>query len=154
MFYFLETDIRQQKSMKWEHRTSVDNTVNDPRFEIKFENCVKDKNNCFIKRDIAFLFWTKMCFILGDIFFFFFFWDSKNLITSPFCFVDADTKKHRIASAKVSDAALVKLTDWIIKNVHVVICAWFFCKWFEHDQTSNVVWLRNIAFNLSAGGCK
>ena len=28
-------------------KTSVDNTVNDLRFEIKFENCAKDKNNFF-----------------------------------------------------------------------------------------------------------
>ena len=33
----------------------VDNTVNDLRYEIKFENCVKIKNNFFIKRKIAFL---------------------------------------------------------------------------------------------------
>ena len=35
---------------------TVDNTVNDLQYEIKFENCVKIKNNFFIKRDIAFLF--------------------------------------------------------------------------------------------------
>ena len=35
--------------------TPVDNTVHDLRYEIKFENCVKDKNNFFIKRNIAFL---------------------------------------------------------------------------------------------------
>ena len=50
-------------------QTIVDNTVNDLRYEIKFENCVKDKNNIFIKRNIAFLFWTKTYFILRDIFF-------------------------------------------------------------------------------------
>ena len=26
-------------------QTSMDNTVNDLRYEIKFENCEKDKNN-------------------------------------------------------------------------------------------------------------
>ena len=50
-------------------QTSVDNTVNDMRYEIKFEICVKDKNNFFIKRNIAFFSWTKVYFILGDIFF-------------------------------------------------------------------------------------
>ena len=50
-------------------QTSVDNTVNDLRYEIKFENCMKDKKNFFIKRNIAFLFWTKKNFILGDILF-------------------------------------------------------------------------------------
>ena len=34
---------------------SVDNTVNYLHDEIKFENGVKDKNNFFIKRTIAFL---------------------------------------------------------------------------------------------------
>ena len=50
-------------------QTIVDNTVNDLRYEIKFENCVKDKNTFFIKRNIAFLSWTKIYFILGDTFF-------------------------------------------------------------------------------------
>ena len=51
MFRFLETDIREQKM-----RTSVDNTVNDLRYEIKFDDHVEDKNNFFIKRNNAFLF--------------------------------------------------------------------------------------------------
>ena len=37
-------------------QTCVDNTVNDLRHEIKFENCVKDKDNFFIKLKIAFLY--------------------------------------------------------------------------------------------------
>ena len=56
MFCFLETDIREQTKYEQRIQTSVDNTVNDLRYEIKFENCVKDKNNFFIKRNIAFLF--------------------------------------------------------------------------------------------------
>ena len=36
-------------------QTYVDNKVDDLRYEIKFETCVKDKNNFFIKRNIAFL---------------------------------------------------------------------------------------------------
>ena len=55
MFHFLETDIREQKKYEMRTQTSVDNTVNDLRYEIRFENCVKDKNNFFIKRNIAFL---------------------------------------------------------------------------------------------------
>ena len=42
----------------------MDNTVNNLRYKIKFENRVKDKNNFFIKQKIAFF-----LFILGDIFF-------------------------------------------------------------------------------------
>ena len=38
-------------------KSYVDNTVNDLRYEIKFENCVKDKSN--FKRNIAFFFWNK-----------------------------------------------------------------------------------------------
>ena len=68
MLHFLETDMREQKSMKWE-QTSVENIVNDLRYEIKFENCVEDKNNFLIKRNIAFLSWKKLCFTLGDILF-------------------------------------------------------------------------------------
>ena len=56
MFGFLETDIREQQKCKKRIQTSVENTANDLRYEIKFENCVKDKKNFFIKRNISFLF--------------------------------------------------------------------------------------------------
>ena len=36
-------------------QASVDNAVNDLHYEVKFENCVKDKINCFIKQNISFL---------------------------------------------------------------------------------------------------
>ena len=64
MYHFLDTDIREQKKYEMRTQTSVDNTVNDLRYEIKFENRVKDKNNFFIKRNIAFvfLFQTKIYF--------------------------------------------------------------------------------------------
>ena len=52
---------------------------------------------------------------------------SFNLFLFIF-FVKADTKNHRFASAKSSNAALVKLTDLIIKNDYVVNCVLFFCK--------------------------
>ena len=55
MFHFLETDIREQKKYEMRTQTSVDNTVNDLRYEIKFENCVKDKNNFFINHCFSFL---------------------------------------------------------------------------------------------------
>ena len=48
MFHFLGTDIKKQKKHEMRTETSVDNTVNDVRYEVKFENCVKDKNNFFI----------------------------------------------------------------------------------------------------------
>ena len=91
--------------------TFVDNTVNDLHYEIKFENCVKDKNNFFIKRNIAFLSLTKM-YLLSETYFFKI---PKNLINAAFFFffffAEVDTKIHRYASAKASNAALVKLTD-------------------------------------------
>ena len=87
MFHFLETMypkrpciIREQKYYEMRTQVYVDNTVNDLRYEIKFENCVKDKYNFFIKQNIAFLSWTKMYFAIGDIFFKI----RKNLITSAF----------------------------------------------------------------------
>ena len=69
MFGFLENDIKERQKYKKRIQTPVDNTVNDLRYEIKFENCVKDKNNFFIKWNISFLFKRKIYFILGDIFF-------------------------------------------------------------------------------------
>ena len=53
MFRFLETDKREQKKYEKRTQTSVDNTVHDLRYEIKFENRVKD---FFIKRNVSFLF--------------------------------------------------------------------------------------------------
>ena len=66
---FLRDDIREQKKYEMRTQTSVDNTVNDLRYEIKSENCVKDKNNFSINQNIAFLSWTEIYFILGDMFF-------------------------------------------------------------------------------------
>ena len=62
MFRFLETDIREQKKYEKRIQTSVDNTVNDLRYKIKFENCVKDKNN-FLLSD-ALLFFFKQKYVL------------------------------------------------------------------------------------------
>ena len=67
MCSFLETDIRERQKYKKRIQTYVDNTVNDLLYEIKFENCVKDKRNFLLSR--TFLFKTKIYFILGDIFF-------------------------------------------------------------------------------------
>ena len=49
MFHFLEADIRVQERYEMRTQTFVDNTVNGMRYETKFENYVKDKNNFFIK---------------------------------------------------------------------------------------------------------
>ena len=98
MFCFLETDIKEQKKYEKKMQTSVDN-INDLRYEIMFEN-VRDVRN------VAFFFETKIYFILGDIFF----KVPKNLILGIF-FAEVDTKKHRYAPAKTSNAALVKLND-------------------------------------------
>ena len=57
MFRFLETDKREQNKYEKRIQTSVDNTVNDLNYdEIKFENCVEDKNNSCIRQSVAFLF--------------------------------------------------------------------------------------------------
>ena len=52
MFGFFRTDIREQRKHKVRIQTSVDNTVNDLRCKIKFENRVT--NNIFVKQNIAF----------------------------------------------------------------------------------------------------
>ena len=80
MFHFLETDIREQKKYKMRTQTSLDNTENDLRYEIKFEHRVKNKNNLFIKRNIAFLSWKKKKIFLET----YFFQIPENLITSAF----------------------------------------------------------------------
>ena len=83
-------------------KASMNYTVNGLRYEINFGNCVKDKKNFFMQRKIAFL--EQKYFILGNIFFKI----PKNLITSAFF---TKTDMHRYVSAKVSNAALVKLTN-------------------------------------------
>ena len=91
----------------------MDNTVNHMRYEIKVENRVKDKNNFFIKRNIAFLFSKKKIYSWRHTFFKI----SKNLNASAFFFfififfTKEDTEKYRYALAKASNAALLKLTD-------------------------------------------
>ena len=56
VFCFVEADIREQKKYEKRIQTSVDKTLNDLRYEIKFENRVNDKNNSFIKQNTDFLF--------------------------------------------------------------------------------------------------
>ena len=68
MFHFLEADIRKRKQ-EMKTQIQVDNTVNDLSYEIRFENCVKDKDNFFIKQNIAFFSRTKMYLIRGGMFF-------------------------------------------------------------------------------------
>ena len=48
MFRFLEIDIREQKLYEKRIQTSVDNTVNDLRYEIKFENIRNVRNIAFL----------------------------------------------------------------------------------------------------------
>ena len=110
-----------------------------------------------MKSSLKIVWKTKVTFLLSETLLFFleekyvlfseahFFKIPKDLITSAF-FVKADTKKHRYASAIASNVALVKLTDWIIKDDHVINWAMFFSKWFKHGQTSNVIWLSTIWF--------
>ena len=62
---------------------SVDNTVTDLYPEIKFEYCVKDKTNFFVKRNFAFLSRTKILFSAT-----YFLKIPKNLITSAFFCLD------------------------------------------------------------------
>ena len=61
-------------------QASVDNTVNDLRYEVKLENCMKDKINFFIKQNISFLFKQKYILVLET----YFFKIRKNLIALAF----------------------------------------------------------------------
>ena len=61
-------------------QASVDNTVNDLRYEVKLENCMKDKINFFIKQNISFLFKQKYILVLET----YFFKIPKNLIALAF----------------------------------------------------------------------
>ena len=100
----------------------MDNTVNDLRYENKFENCVKGKNETlliFFKQKYISLFGTYSLKI------------PKNLIASAFFFAEADTQKRRYLPTTEANFKrwLVKHADWIIKNDHAIICVLFFCKW-------------------------
>ena len=48
MFCFLETDIREQTKSEQRIQTSVDNTVNDLRYEIKLEYIQNVRNIAFL----------------------------------------------------------------------------------------------------------
>ena len=48
MFCFLETDIREKKKYEKRIQTSVDNAVNDMRYEIKFEDIQNVQNIYFL----------------------------------------------------------------------------------------------------------
>ena len=69
MFQFLVTDIREQKKYEMRTEASVDNTVNDLRYEIKFENCVKDINNFFWSETLLFFLEQKYILFLETYFF-------------------------------------------------------------------------------------
>ena len=72
--------------MKREYRR-VDNKVNDLRYAVKFENHVKNKNIFLLSK--TFLFFKSISFYS---------WKSINCLS--IFFAEADTKKHRYASAK------------------------------------------------------
>ena len=96
------------------------------------------------KTKVTFLLSKKLLFFLEQKYIFFsetyFFKIPKNFITSAF-FAETDTKNHKYVLAKASNVPLVKLTDWIIKDDHVINYAMLFCKWFKHGQASNTIWL-------------
>ena len=76
MSLFLETDIREEKKCKKRIQTSVDNTVNDMRYEINLKIVSKTKITFFIKRNIVFFFKQKYILYLET----YFSKISKNLI--------------------------------------------------------------------------
>ena len=116
---------------------------------------------CVMNSSLKIVWKTKITFLLSETLLFFlekkyilfletyFFSDSWEFNYFSIFYVEADTKKHRYASAKASNATLVKLTDWIIKNDHVI-----FCKRFNMAKQAMLFDSPQHGFNLSAGGCK
>ena len=82
MFHFLETDIREQKKYEMRTQTSVDNTVNDLRYEIKFENRVRKTKITFLLREALLFFLEQKYILFLEIYCFEI---PKNLITAFFC---------------------------------------------------------------------
>ena len=101
---------------------------------LTFANCINTEGLTLF---LLLFFFKQKCILFWETYFLRFL---KIQLPQHF-FAEVYTKKHKCASANASNAALVKLTDWIIKNDHVINCAMFFCKWFKHGQTSNVIWL-------------
>ena len=62
MFRFLETDIKDQQKYEKIIQTSLDNVVNDLSYEIKFQNCAKNKNKIFLRERFSFFFFKKKFF--------------------------------------------------------------------------------------------
>ena len=133
MFHFLETDIK--RDMKREHR----------------HLWIIQQMICVMNSNLKIVWKTKITFLLSKILLFFLeqkyilfsetylFKISKNLITSAIFFLLR--QKHRYALKKASNAALVKLTHWIVENDHAINYTIFSCKWFKHGQTSKIIWL-------------
>ena len=80
LFHFLVIDTREQKKYEMRTQASVDNTVNDLHYEIKFENCIKDKNNFLVRETLLFLLEQKFILFLET----YFLKIPQNLITSAF----------------------------------------------------------------------
>ena len=113
------------KGSKYEKRiqTPVDNTVNDLRHEIKFENHEKNKSNFFIKENIFLFYSWKSIFLKIP----------KNLITSAFSFDEADTKnidthrqKHRVCRLprRISNPVVYKEVDLRSRSVTTIMCSY------------------------------
>ena len=66
MYRFLETDIGKQQKYERAIQASVDNTGNDLRHKINFENCVKNKSNLFIEHSLSLKKQKYLFLILGS----------------------------------------------------------------------------------------
>ena len=135
-------------------QTSMDNTVNDLNYEIKFESWVKDKSNFFIKQRIAFLSWTKIYFILET----YFFKILTNLITSVFFL-----PRHMLTDLDMpwQNPQMLHWLNLLIESLKMIMwfinCVMFFCKCFKHGPTSNVIWLSStwlLIFRLEVANKK
>ena len=70
VFRFLETDIREQKNYEKRIQTSADNTANDLRYEIKFENCGKKTEITFLLSETLLFFFKQKYILFLETYFF------------------------------------------------------------------------------------
>ena len=59
---FLKINIKEKQKKKKKIQTSVNNTGNDLRHEIKFENCQKNKSNFLLSKTFLFFLEQKYIF--------------------------------------------------------------------------------------------
>ena len=113
----METDVIEQQKFENKIQTSVENAVNDLRYEIKFGNHVKNKNNFLIKQEIFFF---KQKYRFFDSWKIIFLRILRIQLRRHF-FAEADTRKH-----------MPRQKPWHLRTADVNFdrCVWDFFCWY------------------------